>query len=57
MRELHAEMLEVKKEVIQVVPPPALPTTPLPIPAVVSVEEEDGGDDGDITRPEMMMRS
>ena len=47
MRELHAEMLEVKKEVIHV-PPPAPPTTPLPIPAVVSVEE-DGGDDCDIT--------
>ena len=41
-------MLEVKTEVIQV-PPPAPPTTPLPIPAVVSVEEEDGGDDCDIT--------
>ena len=46
VRELHAEVLEVKKEVIQV-PPPAPPTTPPPIPAVVSVEEEDGGEDGD----------
>ena len=50
LRELHAEMLEVKKEVIQVLPPPAPPTTPLPIPVVVLAEEEDGGDDGDGTR-------
>ena len=59
LRELHAEMLKVKKEVTQVVPSPAPPTTPPPVPIIVPLEEEDGGDDGDITPigASMMMRS
>ena len=39
LRELHAEMLAVKKEVIQVVPPLAPPSTPPPVPTIVPLEE------------------
>ena len=49
VRELHAEMMRVKKEVIQVAPPAPPPTTPPQIPVVVLTGEEGGGDDGDIT--------
>ena len=49
VRELHAEMMRVKREVIQVAPPAPPPTTPPPVPVVVVAEEEGGGDDGDIT--------
>ena len=49
VRELHAEMMRVKREVIQVAPPAPPPTTPPPVPVVVLAEEEGGGDDGDIT--------
>ena len=49
LRELHAEMLKVKKEVTQVVLPAAPPTIPPPGPTIVPLEEEDDGEDGDIT--------
>ena len=49
VRELHAEMMRVKREVIQVAPPSPPPTSPPPVPVVVLAEEEGGGDDGDIT--------
>ena len=42
-------MLKVKKEVTQVVPPPAPATTPPPGPTIVPLDEEEDGEDGDIT--------
>ena len=49
VRELHAEMMRVKKEVIQVAPPSPPPTTPPKIPVVILTGDEGGGDDCDIT--------
>ena len=49
VRELHAEMMRVKKEVIQVAPPAPPPTTPPRIPVAVLTGDEGGGDDCDIT--------
>ena len=42
-------MLKVKKEVTHVVPPPAPPATTPRGPTVVPLEEEDDGENGDIT--------
>ena len=49
LRELHAEMLMVKKEVTQVVPLPAPPATLLRGRPFVPLDEEDRGDYDDIT--------
>ena len=49
VRELHAEMMRVKKEVIQVAPPSPPPTTPPKIPVVLLTGDDGGGDDCEIT--------
>ena len=49
VRELHAEMMRVKKEVIQVAPPTPPPTPPPKIPVVLLTGDDGGGDDCEIT--------
>ena len=47
--ELHAEMLQVKKEMDQAIPQQLPPPPPASVPTIVPLEEEDDGDDEDFT--------